>query len=195
MASASAASVHVHVYDLNTDLNDYGIYVGVGIFHTGCEVYGREYAFGYHDEDNETGVFDLEPRAAPAPAVFRETIEIGETKYSVEECARVIGRLKRAFPGPSYDLLKRNCNTFTEALVEALCPEGGKVPGYVNRLAHIGRFANDYAPCFVPASIRGAITTVPGKLTNGEVGDGEDAGDEDAGEDVQLLAPVDPRME
>ena len=195
MTSASAASVRVHVYDLNTDLNAYGIYLGVGIFHTGCEVYGREYAFGYHDAPNETGVFDLEPRGAPAPAVYRETIEIGETKYSVEECERVIGRLKRAFTGPSYDLLKRNCNSFTEALVEALCPEGGgKVPGYVNRLAHIGQFAHEYAPCFVPASIRGAITTVPATLTNGE--DEDEADDAaDAGEDVQLLAPVEPRME
>ena len=94
---------------------------------------GREYAFGYHEYANETGVFDIAAKSAPFPAVYRETLDMGESELTREAREQVIGRLKKEFTGPSYDLLERNCNTFTEALVLALT--GRKVPGWVNRLA------------------------------------------------------------
>jgi len=183
----------VHVYDLHRDVNDVGWVFGIGIFHTGIEIYGKEYAFGYHDDESASGVFAIAPRSAPAPATYRETIELGATPLSEGECERAIARLSREFTGPSYDLLTRNCNSFTEAMAEAVMGETGKVPAYVNRLARIGRFAHAYAPCLVPASIRRAITTVPGR--NRALGDGSHES-EDEGEDerLTLTAPGESRM-
>jgi len=189
-AETSKPRVRVHVYDLNADFNQYSYPLGVGgIFHSGCEIesFGREYAFGYHDEAGETGVFDIAPRTAPPPAKFRETIEMGECKLSREETLEALDALRREFTGPSYDLLKRNCNSFTEALVERLT--GKTIPGYINRLATIGSVAHDYAPCILPRSIVGDVRTLPGDAKSLEERREEEteAGGKDS-EQVQLLA-------
>ena len=89
--------------------------------------------------------------------------------------------LRRDFPGPSYDLLKRNCNTFTETMVKVLT--GKSVPGYVNRLANLGAVAHDFAPCLLPTSIVGDLQTLPATT-----GQNEETEDVDGGEEVQLLA-------
>lgn len=39
------AAVKVNVYDLG-DFNGYMKWLGLGVYHTGVEVYGKEYAFG-----------------------------------------------------------------------------------------------------------------------------------------------------
>jgi len=95
--------------------------------------------------------------------------------------------LRREFTGPSYDLLKRNCNSFTEALVERLT--GKTIPGYINRLATIGSVAHDYAPCILPRSIVGDVRTLPGDAKSLEERREEEteAGGKDS-EQVQLLA-------
>jgi len=188
-ASSERTAVRVHVYDLNDGYNDYAYHLGLGIHHSAVEVYGREYAFGYHDEATVTGVFDIRPRSAPPPAKFRETIEFGEIASSRDEVEEKLSALRKKFTGPSYDLLKRNCNTFTEEFVKALT--GREVPGYVNRLATLGSVAHDFAPCLLPRSVVGDVRTLP--ASRAENGDGESAqedegsGSDDA-EQVQLLA-------
>lgn len=55
------ATVFLNVYDL-VEQNHWTYWCGVGIFHSGVEVYGIEYAFGGHEYDGE--------RAAAVPQLF-----------------------------------------------------------------------------------------------------------------------------
>jgi len=78
---------------------------GLGVYHSGVEVYGMEYAFGGHQEDS-TGVFTVEPRQAP-DAKFRESISVGTTDRTPEEVTHLIELLSEEYKGPSYNLLDR----------------------------------------------------------------------------------------
>ena len=185
-ASSARARVRVHVYDLDDGYNEYAYPLGLGIHHSAVEVYGREYAFGYHDEATVTGVFDIRPRSAPPPARFRETIEFGEIASSRDEVEEKLSALRKKFTGPSYDLLKQNCNTFTEEFVKALT--GKEVPGYVNRLATLGSVAHDFVPCLLPRSVVGDVRTLPASRAEKDGEDAEDGSGSDDAEQVQLLA-------
>ena len=55
-----------------------------------------------------------------------------------KEIFRVIDELKDKFPGNSYDLIRKNCNTFTNCVCEAIL--GKSIPGFVNRMAKMGKF-------------------------------------------------------
>ncbi|KAA8537659.1 hypothetical protein F0562_027267 [Nyssa sinensis] len=68
--------VYLNVYDL-TPKNGYVYWAGFGIFHSGVEVHGVEYAFGAHDYPS-SGVFEVEPRQCPG-FKFRKSIFIGTT--------------------------------------------------------------------------------------------------------------------
>ncbi|KAL3571699.1 hypothetical protein D5086_025603 [Populus alba] len=68
--------VYLNVYDL-TPMNGYAYWAGLGIFHSGVEVHGVEYAFGAHDYPT-SGVFEVEPRQCPG-FKFRRSIFIGTT--------------------------------------------------------------------------------------------------------------------
>ena len=46
--------------------------------------------------------------------------------------------IKEKFPGNSYHLIRKNCNTFTNCFAEALLHK--PIPGWVNRMANIGKF-------------------------------------------------------
>ena len=52
--------VVINIYDLSP-YNNYLIKIGLGMYHTGVEVNGREYTFGGHPGLVSTGVFDHEP--------------------------------------------------------------------------------------------------------------------------------------
>ncbi|CAI7809512.1 unnamed protein product [Closterium sp. NIES-54] len=71
--------VYVNVYDL-TRYNDVLYWLGLGVFHSGLEVHGVEYAFGAHDQAC-SGVFELPPRCAPG-FLFRTSIPVGTTTLS-----------------------------------------------------------------------------------------------------------------
>ena len=50
--------------------------------------------------------------------------------------ARALDALREEFGPDRYNILMRNCNTFSSALCEELL--GRPIPGYVNRLAWMG---------------------------------------------------------
>ncbi|XP_023342865.1 desumoylating isopeptidase 2 [Eurytemora carolleeae] len=101
--------VILNVYDMFWT-NDYTANVGVGVYHSGLEVYGREYAYGGHPFPF-SGVFDIQPRDA-----------------------KLLPRIQE-FRGDRYHLMSKNCNHFTGAFSQILC--GRDVPGWVNRLAYM----------------------------------------------------------
>ena len=57
------------------------------------------------------------------------------------EITKILDDLKEAFPGNSYHVARKNCNSFSNALAEALLDKG--IPGYINRIASIGSFFMD----------------------------------------------------
>ncbi|XP_017966704.1 deubiquitinase DESI2 [Drosophila navojoa] len=128
--------VILNVYDLFT-INEYVTPLGLGIFHTGIQVYGTEYTFGGHSLSN-TGIFELPPRSAQQELGqnfhYRESIHLGHTHLSRDEVRRIVDQLGWQFSGNSYHLTSHNCNHFSDAMSRILC--GRQIPGWINRLAH-----------------------------------------------------------
>lgn len=148
------SEVRVHVYDL-VEHNAYISWAGIGAYHSGVEVYSREWSFGGGDFDS-TGVFDSAPgECANEFCRFRETVVLGQTKLSRREVDQVISRLKSQWIASSYDILERNCNDFCHALVSELLGIG--LPPYINRLAKMASLFR----CVLPASLVGARGPAP----------------------------------
>ncbi len=64
---------------------------------------------------------------------------------STDDIERLMEDLGIKFKGRSYNLLTRNCNHFTEELVQILCDK--PMPRWINRLAGLGT----WMPCIVTA--------------------------------------------
>jgi hypothetical protein len=136
--------VYLNVYDL-TPYNDYVHFAGLGAYHSGLEVYGREYSFGGH-EFSSTGVFVCETKSAPG-ARFQQSIEVGETDLSAAEVQSLVDSMSAEWAGNSYHLLTRNCNSFTNALCKRMLNR--RAPFWINRLACIGNAVQ----CCLPQSL------------------------------------------
>ncbi|MCO5553327.1 hypothetical protein L7F22_006848 [Adiantum nelumboides] len=137
--------IYLNVYDV-THLNRYLYWLGLGIFHSGIEVHGVEYAFGAHDYSS-SGVFEVEPRNCPG-FVFRRAITIGTTDKDSVEVQEFMEQLSLHYAGDSYNLISKNCNHFTNDVCMKLTQNSA--PGWVNRLAHIGAFCS----CLLPESLQ-----------------------------------------
>mmetsp|Transcript_33188 Transcript_33188/g.80286 ORF Transcript_33188/g.80286 Transcript_33188/m.80286 type:complete len:300 (+) Transcript_33188:18-917(+) len=121
--------VILNVYDLSA-ANDFLYSVGMGIHHSGVEILGREYSFA-----SGGGIFDSSPKDAPG-AQFREAIELGTFEGGSSEVQSAISDLRDDFGPDRYNLIRKNCNHFANALVWRLL--GRSIPGHVNRLADCG---------------------------------------------------------
>lgn len=137
--------VYINVYDL-TEYNNYLYWLGLGIYHSGLEVHGTEYAFGAHDHPS-SGVFQVEPRNTPG-FQYRTTILMGTTSLNVREVKSFIENASKEYNGDSYHLIVKNCNHFANDMTMRLV--GKELPGYINRLARIGWFFN----CILPEALR-----------------------------------------
>jgi len=132
--------VILNVYDLSP-INDYLYAIGVGLHHSGVEILGKEYSFA-----SGGGVFDSTPKEAPG-ARFRESIELGSFDGGSAELSSAISDLREEFGPDRYNLIKRNCNHFANALVWRLLRR--TIPGHVNRLANIGQCCS----CLLPKKL------------------------------------------
>uniref|UniRef100_A0A7S2SKP3 PPPDE domain-containing protein n=1 Tax=Rhizochromulina marina TaxID=1034831 RepID=A0A7S2SKP3_9STRA len=131
MAALAAREVILHVYDLHQG-NSWLSPIGFGVFHTGLEIGGMEYSF------SQEGIFKCAPRQAPPPAKFRESIVLGEHHGSHNEVSQIIREMRDEFAPGTYDLVRKNCNSFTNAL--SLRITGVPIPTWVNRAASVGSF-------------------------------------------------------
>lgn len=115
------AEVKLNVYDMVSmaNFNQYSSPIGFGVFHSGAEIYGCEYAYGGHN-NSHSGVFEIAPRDVVALGVdsfrFRETIVIGYTNLDEDEVKQIVDQFGEKFRGDKYHLLHQNCNHFTDAL-------------------------------------------------------------------------------
>ncbi|KAJ6794729.1 deSI-like protein isoform X1 [Iris pallida] len=142
---AVSAPVTLNVYDL-TPFNKYTYWFGIGIFHSGIEVYGLEYGFGAHDFPT-SGVFEVEPKRCPG-FCYRRSITLGTTTMLPFEFRELIETIAGEYHGDTYHLILKNCNHFTDEV--SLRLTGKSIPRWVNRLAHISAICS----CLLPKNLR-----------------------------------------
>lgn len=134
-STSSSSPVFLNVYDV-TPANGYARWLGLGVYHSGVQVHGVEYAYGAH-EGNGSGIFEVLPRRCPGYA-FRESVLVGTTELTRAQVRAVMaGELAAEFPGDAYNLVSRNCNHFCDAACRRLVAQA-RIPRWVNRLAKIG---------------------------------------------------------
>lgn len=105
-----------------------------GVFHAAVEVAGAEYSFGVC-KTNRCGIFACAPKACPLHT-YRESIFLGDCDRSESSVHDVLAAMKDEWMGPTYDILRKNCGYFADALSRNLGT--GKIPPWVNHLAHVG---------------------------------------------------------
>mmetsp|Transcript_38466 Transcript_38466/g.86487 ORF Transcript_38466/g.86487 Transcript_38466/m.86487 type:complete len:241 (+) Transcript_38466:124-846(+) len=149
-----AFAVKVHVYSL---INDQGNYLltavaGGGVYHSGTEVGGKEYAYGGltlqeltpagdplpHRADR-SGVWVQEPLVVPpqmSGARYKCGIDVGIARLSELELKQKLVKLSRTWKAIDYDVLEKNCNHFTSTLCAVL--QVDEPPSWINDLADKG---------------------------------------------------------
>ncbi|KAM0033354.1 putative PPPDE peptidase domain-containing protein [Helianthus debilis subsp. tardiflorus] len=125
--------VYLNVYDL-TSMNGYAYWLGLGVYHSGVQVHGVEYAFGCHEQET-TGIFEGEPKQCEG-FTFRKQILIGWTEKNLNEVRGIMEELAEDYKGVSYNLITKNCNHFCNDVCVRLT--GKSIPSWINRLARIG---------------------------------------------------------
>ncbi|CAL0335261.1 unnamed protein product [Lupinus luteus] len=144
VAGSGSVPVYLNVYDLTT-INGYAYWFGLGVYHSGVQVHGVEYAFGAHDYPS-TGIFEGEPKRC-AGFRFRKAIMIGKTDMEPAEVKGMMEELANEYRGNAYNLITKNCNHFCNAACVKLT--GNPIPNWVNRLARIGFLFN----CVLPVTL------------------------------------------
>ncbi|KAF6143680.1 hypothetical protein GIB67_021690 [Kingdonia uniflora] len=144
---SGSVPVFLNVYDL-TPINGYAYWFGLGVYHSGVEVDGVEYAFGAH-AFHTTGIFEGMPKQCAA-FTFRKSILIGRTDMGSKEVRSFMKNLAVGYAGDTYNLITKNCNHFCNDVCIRLT--GKRIPSWVNRLAKIGFLCN----CVLPVGLNEA---------------------------------------
>eukprot|EP00755_Sulcionema_specki_P019283 Sspe_Gene.69053::Locus_40694_Transcript_4_4_Confidence_0.429_Length_2555::g.69053::m.69053 len=148
--------VVLNVYDMpDSGLQRLGPIIGLGTYHTGLAVYGREYSFmsSRSSPTSPTGVYWTQPMKSCQG--LKETIRLGETRRTQMQVHRLVASLSKEWDHTSYHLLTRNCNHFTECLARKLLPTV-VLPSYINRAASVGSTV-------IPDVVFNALTGSPRK--------------------------------
>jgi deubiquitinase DESI2 len=135
-------------------INSWMIMGGMGVFHSGVELLGREFCFGGHPTD-ATGVFEVAPRGAP-DAKFRQAIPMGLCFLDPQSLDQLVANFSAHWPGNRYNLLTRNCNHFAGELCQALT--GSTPPPWINRLAWVGEKAKFLLPAGFDTPMAAPVT-------------------------------------
>jgi len=112
-----------------------------GAFHTGVEVYGREWSFGMTFDDYSTGVTWNAPKMNHDHS-YRETLSMGYTTMSRKQVDKLIEEMKIKWKGCSYNMLSKNCHNFSDEFCFHLGV--ARLPAWVNDLAYTGAEAAEF---------------------------------------------------
>lgn len=163
--------VLLHVYDLTaSDLlgtNSLLRELGTGLFHTTLEVHGLEWSFGHCEHG--TGIFSEEHGAGifsdeelKGDLGFHQVMLMGFTTRSAHEVMLLLDRLEMEWLGAEYDLIRRNCCHFCEALSAEL--DQGPVPSWVSNLAGVAASLIDGLDIVVRQHYIAAILAAAGDI-------------------------------
>lgn len=108
--TSTANRVVLNIYDINEN-NNLLYPLGLGFYHSGVQVGGREYTFA-----NGSGIFCHDPKDAPG-AVFRESVDYGAFEGTTKQLDDILSELRSQFQGDSYHIMMKNCNSFSDALL------------------------------------------------------------------------------
>jgi len=126
------AAVMLNIYTLPALGGSLGL---LGVFHSGIEVYGNEYAYGCNPRRPDgTGVWKCRPRQTQG-FKYKRTVFLGMTSAREETVKVIVDRLYNCWIAGAYDVVCHNCNHFTEEFCQALL--GKPIPPWVNRLARV----------------------------------------------------------
>nr|XP_027194330.1 deubiquitinase DESI2-like [Dermatophagoides pteronyssinus] len=188
--------VYLNVYDM-ASINQYSSSLGIGIYHTGVEVFDSEYAYGGHPLDF-SGIFEIEPKDVIALGEetfkFKKSILIGHTDFQREDVRQIIKEFGKEFKGDKYHLLHKNCNHFSDSFLKYLC--GKPLPPWINRLAYLSTCVPFLERCIpkeflIPIALENSMRDLDDKNNdNDNYGDDDDdvcgyrpCGGQNAGDD------------
>ena len=103
------------------------------------EVFGQEFSFG-GCRRNKCGIFACKPTKCPMHT-YRESIYLGDCGKDLAEVQAILDQMKSSWMGPTYDLLRKNCCSFSDAFAQALGV--GPIPKWVHHLADVGATLDD----------------------------------------------------
>jgi hypothetical protein len=126
--------VWVHLYEIGSYFleKQRGTTKPLNAFHSGVEVFGREWSFGVDWDDRPTGIQWNEPRKNTMHGVVRETLTLGYTTSSPKQVVEIIEELRSEWPEEVYEVWTRNCHHFCDALSRRLGAKG--LPAWVHNL-------------------------------------------------------------
>jgi len=113
-------------------------YLGLGAYHSGLSINGRELSYGhcevgsgvYVHDDYKIGEYNhLECHAK----TYVETV-----KMSKEDVIQIINDTVVNYNGDEYEFLSHNCHNFVDDLCGRLC--GKNIPGWVSRVCRVVNF-------------------------------------------------------
>lgn len=128
MDDSGSHTVELYIYDLSQGMATMMSQMILGrqidgIYHTAVVVFGREYFYGSH------GISSITPGTTVLGRPQKKQ-KIGETFIPFQVFKDYVrGLAESTFRGAKYNLLKHNCNTFSEDLCQFLC--GTSIPKYI----------------------------------------------------------------
>eukprot|EP00419_Tripos_fusus_P014799 CAMPEP_0172742250 /NCGR_PEP_ID=MMETSP1074-20121228/129058_1 /TAXON_ID=2916 /ORGANISM="Ceratium fusus, Strain PA161109" /LENGTH=277 /DNA_ID=CAMNT_0013572759 /DNA_START=379 /DNA_END=1212 /DNA_ORIENTATION=+ len=117
-----SGNVALNIYDLGRSTGSQAInkvlgHVGMGVFHCGVEIYGKEWSFRRSVQGS--GIFACRPHCCPGHH-FSESMPMGHVRINKAEVLRLISSMSRGWSGAQYNTLRRNCCHFSREFCDRL---------------------------------------------------------------------------